>query len=259
MSALWPEMLQWSWMGEGDFWCSLNLSAKVLADSPMYSSSHPTSLHLNLYITPLLLVIGSLSLGFIRRSFMVWPPLKCTCTPYFWQVFLNLSLSPCWYGTTMYMFFWIVFFWPVWLLLFLLLEGFWLFIFALLMAQSGYLHLCRAWHRCSSSFFCNCGSEHTVLALWNRVPATLYFDDMVCWLSHYRYKSVWVGFLNTDVLRLTSSFGVTRMSKNGIDPIISNFFTGEGDVLVDGVQMFQEAISIFFLYYCKSVIHKPLP
>ena len=23
MSALWPEMLQWSWMGEGDFWCSL--------------------------------------------------------------------------------------------------------------------------------------------------------------------------------------------------------------------------------------------
>ena len=23
-------------MGEGDFWCSLNLSAKVLADSPMY-------------------------------------------------------------------------------------------------------------------------------------------------------------------------------------------------------------------------------
>ena len=102
--------------------------------------------------------------------------------------------------------------------MFLLLDGFWLFIFAQLMAQSGYLHLCRAWHRCSSSFFCNCGSEHTVLALWNRVPATLYFDDMVCWLSHCRYKSVWVGFLNTDVLRLPSSFGVTRMSKNGIDP-----------------------------------------
>ena len=26
---------------EGAFWCSLNLSAKVLADSPMYSSSYP--------------------------------------------------------------------------------------------------------------------------------------------------------------------------------------------------------------------------
>ena len=54
---------------------------KVLADSPIYSSSHPFSLHLYLYITPLLLVIGSLSFGGIRRPLMVWPPLKCTCTP----------------------------------------------------------------------------------------------------------------------------------------------------------------------------------
>ena len=57
--------------GRGGLLVLLNLSAKVLADSPMYSSSHPSSLHLNLYMTPLLLVIGSLSLGFIRRSFMV--------------------------------------------------------------------------------------------------------------------------------------------------------------------------------------------
>ena len=41
---------------------------------------------------------------------------------------------------------------------------------------------------------------------------------MVWWLFHCRYKSVWVGFLNTDVLRLPSSLGVTRMSRNGIDP-----------------------------------------
>ena len=41
MSALCPEMLQWSWMGEGDFWCFFNLSAKVLADSPIYSSLTP--------------------------------------------------------------------------------------------------------------------------------------------------------------------------------------------------------------------------
>ena len=33
MLTLWPEMLQWSYIGEGSFWCSLNLSAKVLADS----------------------------------------------------------------------------------------------------------------------------------------------------------------------------------------------------------------------------------
>ena len=55
-------------------------------------------------------------------------------------------------------------------------------------------------------------------ALWNRVPATLYFDGIVWWLSHCRYKSVWVVFLNTDVFRLPSSSGVTRMSRKGIDP-----------------------------------------
>ena len=86
------------------------------------------------------------------------------------------------------------------------------------MAQMGYLHFWRAWHRWSSSFFCSCGSEHMVLALWYRVPATLYFEEMVWWLSHCRYKSVWIGFLNTDVLRLPSSLGVIMMSRNSIDP-----------------------------------------
>ena len=36
----WPVMVVWSCMGEGCFKCSLNLSPKVLADSPIYSSSH---------------------------------------------------------------------------------------------------------------------------------------------------------------------------------------------------------------------------
>ena len=44
----WPLMLLWSKIGEGAFWCSLNLSAKVLEDSPMYSSSQSTLPHLNL-------------------------------------------------------------------------------------------------------------------------------------------------------------------------------------------------------------------
>ena len=128
MVTLWPEVLQWSWIGEEDFWWSLNLSAKVLADSPIYSSSHPSSLHLYLYITPLLLVIGSLSFGGIRRPLMVWPPLKCTCTPYFLQVFSILSLSPCWYWTIMYKFLLLLLFWPVCLTnmyKFLLLLLFW--------------------------------------------------------------------------------------------------------------------------------------
>ena len=39
MVTLWPLMLLWSYMGEGGFRCSLNLSPKVLEDSPIYSSS----------------------------------------------------------------------------------------------------------------------------------------------------------------------------------------------------------------------------
>ena len=177
MSALCPEMLQWLWMEKGDFWCSLNLSAKVLADSPIYSSSHPSSWNVNMCMTPLLMVIGSLYLGAMKKSFMVWPPFKCTCIQYFWQVFLNLSLTPCWYCTTVYMFLLIVLIWP-----FSLLLLFFVLIFALLMAYTGYLHFWRAWHRWSSSLFCSCLSEDTILAVWYRVPATLYLKDMVCWL-----------------------------------------------------------------------------
>ena len=42
MVTLWPLMLLWSYMGEGGFRCSLNLSPKVLEDSPIYSSSQST-------------------------------------------------------------------------------------------------------------------------------------------------------------------------------------------------------------------------
>ena len=92
----WPEMLRWSCIGEGAFRCSLNLSSKFLADSPIYSSSQSTLSHLYLYMTPLFLGIGSLSFGAMRRSLMVWPPLRCTSIPYFLQVLLKLSLSPWW-------------------------------------------------------------------------------------------------------------------------------------------------------------------
>ena len=38
----WPVMLWWSWMGDGTLMCSLSISANVLPDSPMYSSSQLT-------------------------------------------------------------------------------------------------------------------------------------------------------------------------------------------------------------------------
>ena len=52
----WPEVLWWSYMGDGALRCSFNLSSKFLADSPIYSSSQSTLSHLNLYMTPLFFV-----------------------------------------------------------------------------------------------------------------------------------------------------------------------------------------------------------
>ena len=46
---------------------------------------------------------------------------------------------------------------------------------------------------------------------------TLYFDGIVWWLSQTKYRSVCVGFLYTDVVRLPSSLGVMRMSRKGMD------------------------------------------
>ena len=71
--VVWPVVLKWSYIGEGAFGCSLNLSPNVLEDSPMYSSSHSTLSHLYLYMMPLFLVILSLSLGATRRSWWSCP------------------------------------------------------------------------------------------------------------------------------------------------------------------------------------------
>ena len=63
----------------------------------------------------------------------------------------------------------------------------------------------------SSSLFNLSGLEQTVFALWCSVPTTLYFEEMGWWLSHFRYMSVWVGFLQTVVFSLPSSVGVINM------------------------------------------------
>ena len=107
---------------------------------------------------------------------------------------------------------------PVFFLLLLLFfwAGFLDLIFILLRAHPGYLHfvsaLCR-WSSCFNSW----GVEQVVLALWCRVPITLYLDGNVLWLSQCRYRSVCVGFPYTVVLRLPSSFGITNMSRKGMD------------------------------------------
>ena len=98
--VIWPVMLKWTYIGEGAFRCSLNLSPNVLEDSPIYSSLHSTLSHLNLYMMPLFFVIWSLSLGATSRSLVVLPPLKYTCILCFLHTFFKLSLRPFLYGTT---------------------------------------------------------------------------------------------------------------------------------------------------------------
>ena len=93
-----------------------------------------------------------------------------------------------------------------------------MFIFTLLSAQTGYLHLVKTPCKCCSSCCNSLGLEHMVLVLWCRVPITWYFEEIAWWLTHCIYKSVCVGFLKTVVARLPSSQGVINMSRKGMDP-----------------------------------------
>ena len=53
--VVWPVVLLCPYIGDGAFKCSVYLSSKVLADSPMYSSSHSVLPHLYQYIILLFL------------------------------------------------------------------------------------------------------------------------------------------------------------------------------------------------------------
>ena len=77
-------------MYSGGFLKVLDLSPKVLEDSPMHSSLQVRSQHWNQYMAPLLLTMGSLSLGETSRFFMVLLPLKWVCIPYLPQIFFML-------------------------------------------------------------------------------------------------------------------------------------------------------------------------
>ena len=85
-------------------------------------------------------------------------------------------------------------------------------------AHLGYLHLVRAFLRCSFSFLSNSGLLHTVEALWERVWMTLNLAERCWWLSHCRYWSVCVGFPYTDMDREPSTSGLTIVSKKGMGP-----------------------------------------
>ena len=132
-----------------------------------------------------------LSFGWTRSCLMVLAPLKCISMPCLLQMFLQLSLSPFMYGTAMYGLL-LVLLYVVFLLFFLLSL---VLILALFKAHTGYVQLLRALLRWSSSSFSRWWLEQTVLALCLRVLMTLYLADRWRWLSHCRYKSVYVGFV----------------------------------------------------------------
>ena len=82
----------------------------------------------------------------------------------------------------------------------------------------GYLHICSSCLRWSSSLLSNCGLEQTGLALCVKVLVTLNLTARLWLLSHSKYRSVWVGFLYTLVVKELSGSGITRVSKKGMDP-----------------------------------------
>ena len=81
-------------MGEGALRCSLYISPSFLPDSPMYCSVQLMLGHLYLYMTPLLVSLGSLSLGAISNCLTVFVTLKCTWMPCLLQALLNFSPNP---------------------------------------------------------------------------------------------------------------------------------------------------------------------
>ena len=97
----WPVLLWW-FIGEGSLRCSLNLSPKVLDVSPIYSSSQVRSPHWNQYMAPVLLIMGSLSLGETSRFLMVLLPLKWVCILYLPHIFYMLSQRPWVYDITIW-------------------------------------------------------------------------------------------------------------------------------------------------------------
>ena len=77
--VMWPVLFWCSCSSDGAFRCSMYLSSKGLADSPIYSSSQSILSHLNQYITLLSFLMLSLSLGDTSKFLIVFPPLKYTC------------------------------------------------------------------------------------------------------------------------------------------------------------------------------------
>ena len=188
---------------------------KVLADSPMYSSSHSSLSHL--YLLLYFSVWCCPVLGGHQEVLDGTVSPKMDLDPILPHMFLKVLLKHLEWGTTIWMllrlllllvlFLWLLVLWLLFWACLMLYMG--LLIWSLFEVQIGYLHLSRALPMCSSSFCSSCTLVQTVLDLCVRVPKTLHLEGRLWWLSQWRYRPVWVRFMETEVSSLLSGPGVT--------------------------------------------------
>ena len=96
---------------------------------------------------------------------------------------------------------------PILLFLESLLDGpLWIFALA--------WYLLQMFQTSSTSF----GVEQMVCALCDRVLITLYLAAILWLLSHGRYRSVCVGFLDTSIVKVQSASGLMVVSRKGMEP-----------------------------------------
>ena len=204
--VMWPVLFWCSCMGDGVFRCSLYLSSNVLDDSPIYSSSQSILSHLNQYITLLFLLMVSLSLGDTSKFLGVFSTFKIYLYSIFpADVFKTLS-NP--FGIWNYHVAYLLL--CYWMLFLLVCFRMCLYLDDFCIAHLAYLQPINAFSKCSNSCLVESGVEHSVLALCVRVLITLYLEAKLWLLSHWRYWSVWVGFLYTFVVNVPSVSGVMK-------------------------------------------------
>ena len=183
----------------------------------------------------------------------VLPPLKCISTPCFLHIFFRLSPIPSTYGTTIQHLVWCV------LLGVFFFSLFWCFWKIFCMPHPGYLHAPSTCSRCWSSCLANSGVELMVCALCVRVLMTLYLAAISCALSHGRYRSVWVGFLYTPIVKLPSSSGLVTVSRKGMEPSSFASSTVNCDGIIYCVDVLEELLLMFLLLYNPSIINISSP
>ena len=192
-----------------------------------------------------------LSLDDTSRFFRVCLHLKCTCIHicYRWfctflRYLVNMVLQ---YGTTY--------------VIVRLLESAFYWLSSCLWrtlstAHLGYLHCLRTSSRCGISLVSSCGVKHMALTLYVWVLSTLYLDARLWWLSQWRYKSVWVGFLYKPVVKVPSACGVIMTSTNGTEP--SDLVSSTVNWMEGSIDVLEEFIPVWLVLDYKSV-NIPLP